>query len=408
MSNPKYPLTLDLVRKKVVIVGGGPVAAKRAKELVTAQADLLIVAPEICDELRDLVNSHQVKWESREYTFGDLDGAWLVQAATGIATTDSAIADEADASQIWCVRAGSSEFSSAWTPAVAHGSDGVLVAVSGGYDPGRARAIRDAVAHGIETGQLPIRPTRSALRPSIGSVHLVGGGPGSAGLITVRGRHLLSLADVIVVDRLAPRAVLAELSDEVEIIDCGKSPGNHLMTQDEINAVLINRAKQGLRVVRFKGGDPFIFGRGSEEAIACQRNGIPFEVVPGVTSAASVPAAAGIPLTHRGISRAFTVLTGHDGFHPHAKDFDQTYVVLMGVDQLERLTSTFLEAGWKESTPVAIIERGWTPNQRTTVGTLRGIVEQSITAKVSSPAVVVIGKVVNLRSHLGDLHGWQQ
>lgn len=408
MTSFKYPLTLDLVQKKVVIIGGGPVAAKRAKELVAAKADLLIVASELCEELRELVTSNQLNCEYREYKFGDLDGAWLVQAATGIPATDSAVADEAAASQIWCVQASSSEFSSAWTPAIARGSDGVLVAVSGGYDPGRARAIRDAVAEGLETGRLPVRPTRNVARPLIGSVHLVGGGPGSPGLLTVRGRLLLSLADVVVVDRLAPREVLADLSDEVEVIDCGKTPGNHLMNQDEINAVLVDRAKQGLRVVRLKGGDPFIFGRGSEEALVCLANEIPFEVVPGVTSAASVPAAAGIPLTHRGLSRAFTVLTGHDGFHPHPKDFDQTYVVLMGVDQLERLTSTFLEAGWAESTPVAIIERGWTQGQRTTVGTLSGIAEQSIAEKVSSPAVIVVGNVVNLRSQLGNLNGWQQ
>ena len=408
MTNPKYPLTLDLVGRRVVVVGGGPVAAKRAKELVAARADLLLVAPEICDELLDLVKSSRLKWEEREYQPGDIAGAWLVQAATGIPATDFTIADEAEALRIWCVQASSSAFSSAWTPAVAHGSDGVLVAVSGGYDPGRARAIRDAVADGIETGQLPIRPTRKDSRPFVGSVHLVGGGPGSSGLLTVRGRHLLSLADVVVVDRLAPRDVLAELSDEVEIIDCGKSPGHHQMDQEEINAVLINRAQQGLRVVRLKGGDPFVFGRGSEEALACKENDIPFEVVPGVSSVTSVPASAGIPLTHRGISRAFTVLTGHDGLHLQVKGLDQTYVVLMGVDQIEKYTSTCIEAGWPETTPVAIVESGWTVKQRTTVGSLADIAQLAITRNVSSPAVVVVGNVVNLRSQLGDLNGWRQ
>lgn len=408
MTNPKYPLTLDLVGKKVVVVGGGLVAAKRAKELVAAQADLLIIAPEICTELYDLLEVSKAKWEKREYQPGDTAGAWLVQAATGIPSVDFAIADEAETSRIWCVQASSGAFSSAWTPAVAHGSDGILVAVSGGYDPGRARAIRDAISHGIETGQLPVRPTRKESRPVVGSVHLVGGGPGSAGLLTVRGRHLLSLADVVVVDRLAPQGVLAELSDEVEIIDCGKSPGHHQMTQDEINAVLIDRARQGLRVVRLKGGDPFVFGRGSEEALTCKENGIPFEVVPGVSSASSVPASAGIPLTHRGISRSFSVLTGHDGFHPQSKDLDQTYVILMGVEQLEKLTSSFIEAGWSESTPVAIIESGWTVRQRTTVGSLADIAGQAITKNVTSPAVVVVGNVVNLRSQLGDLNGWHQ
>lgn len=408
MTNPKYPLTLDLVGRRAVVVGGGPVAAKRARELVAARADLLIVAPKICAELSELAKTDQVKWEEREYRTGDLAGAWLVQAATGVPAIDSAIANEAESLRIWCVQASSSAFSSAWTPAVSRGADGVLVAVSGGYDPGRARAIRDAVADGIETGQLPIRPTRKESRPSVGSVHLVGGGPGSPGLLTVRGRHLLSLADVVVVDRLAPRDVLNDLSDEVEIIDCGKSPGHHQMSQDEINAVLINRAQQGLRVVRLKGGDPFVFGRGSEEAIACKESGVPFEVVPGVSSSTSVPAAAGIPLTHRGISGAFTVLTGHNGLHLQVKDLDQTYVVLMGVDQIEKYISTFIEAGWPEATPVAIVESGWTAKQRTTVGSLENIAQLAITRKVLSPAVVVVGNVVNLRTQLGDLNGWQQ
>lgn len=406
MTNPKYALTLDLTGKKVVVVGGGPVATKRIKELVAAQAEVLVVAPEISSDLAALVKSSLVKLNRREYKVGDIEGAWLVQAATGIHEVDAAIAQEAHASEIWCVQASSSESSSAWTPAVAHGDDGVLVAVSGGYDPGRARAIRDAVADGLQTGRLPIRPTRKKSRPDIGTVYLVGGGPGAKGLLTVRGSYLLSIADVVVVDRLAPREVLSDLSEEVEIIDCGKSPGNHLLKQEEINAVLIDRARKGLRVVRLKGGDPFIFGRGGEEAIACKENGVPFEVVPGVTSASSVPASAGIPLTHRGVATTFTVLTGHEGLKHAVNDVEQTYVVLMGVDQIEKYSASFLKSGWSAETPVAIIERGWTKQQRTTVGTLSDIATLAAEREVASPAVVVIGDVVNLRSRLGDLQGW--
>ena len=407
MKSPKFPLMLDLVGRRVLLVGGGPLAARRAKDLVIAQANILLVAPHICEALQDLVHSGQVEWEEREYSSGDTEGAWLVETATGLTEVDSTVAREAEASRIWCVVASDGALSSAWTPAVAHGSDGVVVAVSGGYDPGRAQAIRDAVAEGIESGQLPIRPTRNTPRPAIGSVHLVGGGPGAPGLLTLRGRHLLSLADVVVVDRLAPRGVLAELSEEVEIVDCAKSPGNHLMSQEEINALLIERARQGLRVVRLKGGDPFILGRGGEEALACLENGIPFEVVPGVTSATSVPASAGIPLTHRGISATFTVLSGHEGLHPSMKDREQTHVVLMGVEQIDQIAAAFIKSGWVTSTSVAVIERGWTPEQRTTVGTLADISEKVIEGKIASPAVIVIGKVVELRSQLGDLHGWQ-
>ena len=407
MSNPKFPLMLDLVGRRVLLVGGGSVVARRAKELVAAKANILVIAPQICEALMDLVHTGQVEWAEREYSSGDTEGAWFVQAATGLEEVDSLVAREAEASRIWCVVASNGALSSAWTAAVARGSDGVVVAVSGGYDPGRAQAIRDAIAEGIESGQLPIRPTRNNPRPAIGSVHLVGGGPGAPGLLTLRGRRLLSLADVVVVDRLAPREVLAELSDEVEIVDCAKSPGCHVMSQTEINALLVERARQGLRVVRLKGGDPFILGRGGEEALACQENGIPFEVVPGVTSATAVPAAAGIPLTHRGIAATFTVLSGHGGVRPSVKDSEQTHVVLMGVEQIGHIVATFVNSGWLTSTPVAVIERGWTSKQRTTVGTLSDIVEKTIDANIASPAVIVVGKVVELRSQLGDLNGWQ-
>lgn len=406
MNSSKYPLVLDLHGKRVVVVGGGKVAAKRTKELLAAGANLLLIAPEICSDLADLKATTPFEWVERPYQSGDLADAWLVQAATGDAEVDSAIAEEATTSRIWCVQASSSASSAAWTPAVAHGDDGILIAVSGGFDPGRARAIRDAVANGLETGQLPVRPTRKQFSSTPGTVYLVGGGPGAKGLLTVRGRYLLSIADVVVVDRLAPREVLAELSEEVEIIDCGKSPGNHLLKQEEINAVLVNRARQGLNVVRLKGGDPFIFGRGGEEAIACQDNAIAFEVVPGVTSATSVPASAGIPLTHRGMATTFTVLTGHDGLDHAVNNVNQTYVVLMGVDQIDQYTSSLIGSGWSTSTSVAIIERGWTPEQRTTIGTLSDIAQRALEIGVSSPAVVVIGNVVNLRSRLGDLNAW--
>lgn len=405
--SPNYPLVLDVAGRRVLVVGGGPVAARRAAELAAAQADVLVVAPKVCEALIELVEAVRVRWEARDFSPGDTAGAWLVQTATGDAATDTAVANEAAASRIWCVQASTSSDSTAWTPAVARGADGVLISVSGGRDPGRARAIRDAVAAGIETGHLPIRPTRTAPGLPMGSVHLVGGGPGAVGLLTVRGRYLLAQAHVVVVDRLAPRAVLAELSDEVEIIDCGKAPGHHQMTQDEINTVLIDRARQGLRVVRLKGGDPFVLGRGAEEVLACQAAGVPVEVVPGVTSAISVPAAAGIPLTHRGITSSFTVLSGHDGIHQPVTDSARTQVVLMGVEQLGQYTAALIVAGWPTSTPVAVIERGWLPDQRTTVGILSDIREKAAERNVISPAVVVVGDVVALRTQLGDLNGWQ-
>ena len=256
------------------------------------------------------------------------------------------------------------------------------------------------------TGELPVRATRSRRREGPGTVHLVGGGPGDDGLITVRGRRLLATADVVVVDRLAPRGLLERLADDVEVIDCGKTPGHHQLTQDQINAVLVERALQGYDVVRLKGGDPFVLGRGGEEALACHAAGVPVEVVPGVTSAVSVPAAAGIPVTHRGIASSFALVSAHDGVgavelaaseHPTTT----TLVLLMGVRLLRDSAAALVTAGRAASTPVAIVEGGWTPRQRTTVGTLADIADLAEARAVGSPAVLVVGDVVTMRTQLG-------
>jgi len=307
---------------------------------------------------------------------------------------------------VWCVRADDATASAAWTPAVARGADGVLVAVSGGGDPRRSRAIRDAVAVALDTGELPVRATRTRVHSGPGTVHLVGGGPGDEGLLTVRGRRLLASTDVVVVDRLAPRGVLDHLSADVEVIDCGKTPGHHQLTQDQINEVIVERALQGLDVVRLKGGDPFVLGRGGEEALACHAAGVPVDVVPGVTSAVSVPAAAGIPVTHRGVTSSFALVSAHDGVEPieraaHEHPASTTLVLLMGVRLLRDSASALVAAGRRAETPVAIIERGWTPEQRTTVGTLADIADRAEARGVESPAVVVVGEVVSLRERLG-------
>lgn len=406
MSSPSYPLVLDLTGRRTLVVGGGPVAARRAASLVDAGAAVDVVAPWLCEELGSLVADRAVTWLAREYAEGDTDGAWLVHTATGDRPTDDAVAATCETARIWCVRADDASASTAWTPAVARGADGVLVAVSGGGDPRRSRAIRDAVAAALDTGELPVRATRRRERPSVGTVHLVGGGPGDEGLLTVRGRTLLAHADVVVVDRLAPRGVLEHLSADVEVIDCGKTPGHHVLTQDQINEVIVDRALRGLDVVRLKGGDPFVLGRGGEEALACHAAGVPVEVVPGVTSAVSVPAAAGIPVTHRGVTSSFALVSAHDGIEPieaaareHAPT--TTLVLLMGVRLLRDSAAALVASGRPATTPVAIVERGWTPRQRTTVGTLADIADLAEARAVESPAVVVVGEVVALRDRLG-------
>jgi uroporphyrin-III C-methyltransferase/precorrin-2 dehydrogenase/sirohydrochlorin ferrochelatase len=394
---PTYPLVLDLAGRRAVVVGGGPVAARRAAALVEAGADVVLVSPWVCEDLHDLVDKGTVTWVPRDYTGGDLDGAWLVHTATGDPATDDLVAAHAEAARIWCVRADAASLSPAWTPAVTR-SDDVVVAVTAGGDPGRSRRLRDAIALALDTGALPVRRRR----PHAGSVALVGGGPGDPGLITTRGRRLLAEADVVVVDRLAPRGLLDELEPDVLVIDAGKTAGHHPLPQEEINRLLVEHAQAGRRVVRLKGGDPFVLGRGGEEAIACLAAGIPVEVVPGVTSAVAVPAAAGIPVTHRGLARQVTLASGHEGLDwASLGALEGTLVLLMAVSALAEATAALVTAGKPAATPAAIVESGCTPQQRTTVGTLDTIAALAKERQVQAPAVLVVGDVVGLHDVLG-------
>jgi uroporphyrin-III C-methyltransferase/precorrin-2 dehydrogenase/sirohydrochlorin ferrochelatase len=399
----RHPLLLDLHGRRVVVVGGGQVATRRALTMLDVGALVRVVSPALSDELVALVGSRALTHVARGYRRGDLDGAWLVHTATGNAEVDSTVAVDADNARIWCVRTGDPAASSAWSSAVARSGD-VTVAVNAGGDPRRAGAIRSAIATLLDTGELPIRRRR----PGPGSVALVGGGPGDPGLITARGRRLLAQADVVVVDRLAPRGLLAALDDDVEVIEASKSPDAHTLSQEQINDVIVERARTGLRVVRLKGGDPFVLGRGGEEVLACIAEGIPVEVVPGVTSAFAVPAAAGIPVTHRSVSRQVTVLSAHDT----ATDWstlarlDGTLVLLMGVGRIREHAASLVAHGRAPTTPVAVVERGTLPGQRTTIGTLADIADRAAASGVHSPAVVVVGAVVGLADSLAQASPW--
>jgi len=244
--------------------------------------------------------------------------------------------------------------------------------------------------------------------PGRGWVALVGGGPGPADLITLRGLRVLRRADVVVVDRLAPRELLDELGAGVEIVDAGKAPHGHNLTQTQINELIVERAGRGLGVVRLKGGDPFVFGRGGEEALACVAAGIPVTVVPGVTSAVAVPALAGIPVTHRGLTQDVTVVSGHvDPSHPGSTvDWASvatgpgTVVILMGVSALAAIAGELVKHGRPGATPVAVIEAGGRPDERVTVGRLDEIAASAAQLGVRAPAVVVVGEVVALRARL--------
>ena len=241
--------------------------------------------------------------------------------------------------------------------------------------------------------------------PSVGWVALVGAGPGDPELLTIRGQRYLEMADVVVYDRLVDRRLLGHAPKDAELIDVGKRPGGTRDRQAEINAVLVERARSGKRVVRLKGGDPFIFGRGGEEVAALAEANIPFEVVPGITSAIGAPAYAGIPLTHRGIASSLTIVTGSESPEKEGGlvDWDLlaksegTLSLLMSWENLPAIAQALIEGGRAEDTPAAVVQWGTWQNQETVVGPLASIAEQARHEGLSNPVVVVVGEVVNLR-----------
>ncbi|WP_026553875.1 uroporphyrinogen-III C-methyltransferase [Arthrobacter sp. 35W] len=229
-------------------------------------------------------------------------------------------------------------------------------------------------------------------------VTLVGGGPGPVDLLTERAKEALREADVVYYDRLGPVEGLTQLAPGALLVDVGKTPGHHKIPQHEIEAMLVSTARSGARVVRLKGGDPYVFGRGGEELAACAAAGVPVSVVPGISSSIAVPGAAGIPVTHRGISRMFTVVSGHaplsDSELEHLAGLGGTIVVLMGVGTLRDTAAGLERAGMRADMPAAVIERGFRPGQRTTIATLGTL--PAAAALASNPAVLVIGEVVSL------------
>ncbi|MFF5210650.1 uroporphyrinogen-III C-methyltransferase [Streptosporangium sp. NPDC000396] len=394
-----YLLGLQLSGRRVLVVGGGRVAQRRVPALLDAGALVTIVSTSVTHALDDLIATGRVTWEARPYQVGDVDGAWLVHACTDDRAVNTAVAAEAEAKRIWCVRADDKDASAAWTPASGR-VDEISVAVTAGGDPRRAAGIRDAVVGALRDGTVDARRNRT--KPV--GVALVGGGPGDPGLITVRGRQLLAQADVVIADRLAPQPLLDELSPDVELIDAAKIPYGRYMAQEKINELLITHAKQGKFVVRLKGGDPFVFGRGGEEMLACAREGIPVTVVPGITSPVAVPAAANVPVTHRGVSQEFHVISVHvpPGDPKSTVDWPNlaksggTLVLMMAVERISTIAETLIRDGRSPETPVMVVQDGTLPTQRTLYATLATVAERVTTAGIRPPAIVIVGDVVKV------------
>lgn len=396
-------LGISLAGRRVVLVGGGAVTGRRLPRFLDDGADILIVAPILSDDTRVLLERHGLRHESRPVRVDDVEDAWLVHTATGDPRVDAEVAAWCESRRILCINASNGAHGSARLTAESRAGDVVVGVMSdSGVDPRRAARLRDAIAGLLREGRLPLRRRR---RSAAGRVDLVGGGPGPTDLMTIRGRRLLAEADVVVADRLGPADVLAELDSDVEVIDVGKRPGHHPVPQEEINQILVDRARLGLRVVRLKGGDPFVYGRGGEEVAACLAAGVPVEVVPGLTSVVSVPQAAGIPVTHRGTAVGFHVVNGQAEVTSSTldalRDDSVTTVVLMGVAALRKLVSAAVEAGVPASRPVAIVENGHTPQQRTTRTTLGRAHLDAEAAQVRNPAVIVIGEVARAGLLLG-------
>jgi uroporphyrin-III C-methyltransferase / precorrin-2 dehydrogenase / sirohydrochlorin ferrochelatase len=409
-----YLLALRLAGRRVTIIGGGTVAARRVPALLDSGADVVIISPELSPQLAEFSAAGRISWTERGYAPGDCAGAWLVGACTNDPDVNSAVADEADAAGIWCVRADDAAASRAWTPASGTAGD-VRVGVLSG-EPRHSAGVRDAIVGGLASGAIaPGVTSRGGTQHSTlrGSVALVGGGPGDPGLITVRGRELLGEADVVITDRLAPRSLLSELSPDVEIVDVAKVPRGAAVAQEHINALLVEHARAGRFVVRLKGGDSFVFGRGGEEILACLRAGIAVTVVPGVTSAVAVPAAAGVPLTHRGIAQEFHVVSAHVAPDDERSAVDwralaassATLVLLMGTEHLQAVADTLIGHGRHARTPVSVISDGTLPSQRTINARLDTVARDCARAGLRPPAVVVVGEVVTISEQISELCG---
>jgi uroporphyrin-III C-methyltransferase len=348
------PAGLDLVGRRVVVCGAGPVAIASVRGLLDAQAQVTVIGIAPATSISDLADRGLLTLIPRAVQPDDLAAATLVVPVTGDPALDRQVLE---------------------------------LARQGGVPAVRPAGAPDATA------------------TTNGSVILVGGGPGNPGLITVAGLEAVGAADVVVCDRLAPQSVLQDTKPGAEIIDVAKIPKGAATSQERINALLVERAQAGLTVVRLKGGDSFVFGRGGEEWQACADAGIPVRVIPGVSSATAGPALAGVPLTHRQLTQGFTVVSGHvpPGDPGSTLDWaalaraNTTLVIMMGVATLPAITAELIKDGLRADTPAMTVADAGMPTQQAVHGTLADIAEATQDARIRPPAITVIGAVVAWR-----------
>nr|WP_246880214.1 siroheme synthase CysG [Pantoea ananatis] len=447
------PLFADLAGRPVLVVGGGDIAARKIELLRRAGARIQIASRELCPELQALLDEQQLEWLATSFEPAQLDKVFLVIAATDDNALNAQVYDEANARHKLVNVVDDQPKCSFIFPSIVDRSPLVVAISSSGTAPVLARMLREKletllpshlgqmaelagqwrdkvkarfsrmsdrrrywerIFNGRFASQMATGDVTAAKQtldselgdqpPRQGEIILVGAGPGDSGLLTLRGLQVMQLADVVLYDHLVSDEVLDLVRRDADRICVGKRASAHLLPQDEINQLMVQLAQKGKRVVRLKGGDPFIFGRGGEELQAAQQAGITFQVVPGVTAAAGATAYAGIPLTHRDYAQSVLFITGH--CRPDGDDIDwpslararQTLAIYMGAVKAAHISQQLILHGRAASTPVAVIGRGTRPDQQVLTGTLEHL--ETLAASAPSPALLVIGEVVNLHGQL--------
>ncbi len=447
-----YPVMLDLRGRRCLLVGAGEIAYRKLLRLLSEGAAVTVVAPHAIPPIVRLAAEGKITLLERRFDDSDVTDCQIVLVATGDREVDGRVAKAGRQRGIWVNVADVPDLCDFYLPAVVQRGDLQLSIASGGGAPfavsrlralferrigplwsdwiaaarrfrrrvqaqGLSRATADEsydrfFTHTVDEHALAVRiptereemtwssPEGKSVPGCVGSVSLVGAGPGNPGLLTVQGLDRLRSADAVVFDRLAIPAIPLDLPDDVELHNVGKETGRHPVPQEQINALLLRLARAGKRVVRLKGGDPFVFARGGEEALALGQEGIACEVVPGVTAGIAVPAAAGIPVTYRGEAVRLTFFTAHEGGTPRvrwdllAQDTHATLVGYMGVSTLAEVSAALMAAGMSSSTPAAVIEQGTLPRQRSVRALVKDIAKVAESSGIRSPAIFVIGQVV--------------
>ena len=452
-----FPVFLDLKKRKCLLVGGGDVATRKGRLLVKAGAVLRVVALEVSPELRELAALHNGEVFQREYLSSDLDDCVIAIAATDKEPLNEKISRDAQARNLPVNVVDSPALCTYITPAIIDRSPLVIAVSSGGESPVLARLTRAKLETLVPAGYGRLAKIASSWRDRVkerfadgdsrrrfwekvlqgpaaelvlngqdeaaekiiaeeilkddqsltqGEVYLVGGGPGDPELLTLRALRLMQQADVVLYDRLVSDGVMELVRRDAERIYVGKRRSEHTMQQENINQLLVDLAKQGKRVLRLKGGDPFIFGRGGEEIELLAQNSIAFQVVPGITAASGCAAYAGIPLTHRDYAQSVRFVTGHlkdDSINvqwPELANPTQTIVFYMGLVGLADICKSLIAHGRDASTPVALIERGTTRDQRVLIADLATIADKVAQEEVHAPTLFIVGDVVKLHENL--------